>query len=251
MILHSRSTSHSQYEITTAMIKSTCTDLRVHHEWKLGRGTRTEAIEAFSGTRPGESCGYMPSLVYSLVWDFLLTSNGRNVSDDDCSVDLMTISSFMLVSKTAKNEFAACQGWSHCATALKQEAASKHQIITEYQEKGTKLTTTVPVDTTLVPIRFLTPLTENELNSSQSFLAKADYIRKVDARLVRIQMVLLPKACRLAAIACNRSRRVPSLFAYTSTLEQSIRDVERVVNIQPALLHIRGVIHDLINLDEE
>jgi hypothetical protein len=158
----------------------------------------------------------------------------------------MTISSFMLVSKTAKNEFVACQGWSHCATALKQEAASKRQVITKYQEQGAKLTTQFPVDTTLVPIRFLTPLTANELNSAQSFLAKADYIR-----LVRIQMVLLPRACRLAANSCNRSCRVPSLFAYTSTLEQSIRDVERVVNIQPALLHIRGVIHDLINLDEE
>lgn len=234
------------------MIKSTCTCISeyiMNGSWEEGpeRKRSKPSVELDQKN----DADIMPSLVYSLVWDFLLKSNGRNVSDDDGSVDLMTISSFMLVSKTAKNEFVACQGWSHCATALKQEAASKRQVITKYQEQGAKLTTQFPVDTTLVPIRFLTPLTANELNSAESFLAKADYIRNVDGRLVRIQMVLLPRACRLAANSCNRSCRVPSLFAYTSTLEQSIRDVERVINIQPALLHIRGVIHDLINLDEE
>lgn len=185
--------------------------------------------------------GSMPTLVYSLVWDFLLESDGNSISEEGYFIDLKSVSSFMLVSKTATDEFHACHGWSQCVLALKQEAASKQQVITVYQETGVKLATTDNP---------LTPLDPDELKACRSFLAKADDIRKVDTRLVRIKMVLLPKASLLASRTAHAGNRISSLFVYTSSLEQSIRAVERLVNIQPALLHILGMLRDLINLDE-
>ena len=174
----------------------------------------------------------MPTAVYSLVWSFLLDSGGTTNSKDGYSVDLKTISSLMLVSKTAKEEFHACQGWNQCARALKREAAFKRQIISIYQEKASKFRTRGNV---------LTPLSPDELSACRSFLKKADRIRKVDARLVRIHTVLLRKACLLAA-ATYTGKRVSSQFSYNSTVGQSIRGVERLVNIQPALHHLLGML---------
>jgi len=183
----------------------------------------------------------MPTAVYSLVWSFLLDLDGSNKSKDSYSVDLKTISSFMLVSKTAKEEFHACNGWNQCVIALKQEASFKREIIWIYQQKGAKLT-----DRGF----FHTPLSPDELSASRAFLESADRMRKVNARLVRIQSLLLRKTCLLAGTSYI-GKSVSGCFVYNSTLEQSIRAVEREVNIQPALHHILGLILALLVDDDE
>jgi hypothetical protein len=170
----------------------------------------------------------MPTAVYSLVWNFILDSDGINMSKAGYSVDLKTISSFMVVCKTAKEEFHACHGWNQCALALKREATFKRQVIAEYEEEGSMLAKTGNI---------LAPLTPDELKACRSFVAKADDMRKVDARLVRIQTVLLRKACHHAATMYTGDV-VSSWFSYTSTLERSIQVVERDIKVQPFLVEL-------------
>jgi hypothetical protein len=108
----------------------------------------------------------MPKAVFSLLWNFILDSNGSNTSKAGYSANLKTISSFMVVCKTAKEEFHACHGWSQCALALKREATFKCQVIADYEEEGSKLAK--------ARVRALLPLTPDELKASRSFVAKAD-----------------------------------------------------------------------------
>jgi hypothetical protein len=174
----------------------------------------------------------MPTAVCSLVWNFILDSDGINTSKAGYSVDLKTISSFMVVCKTAKEEFHACRGWNQCALALKREVTFKHQVIINYKEEGSKLANT--------GINILTQNTPDVLKACRSFVAKADEMRKVDARLVRIRSVLLRKACLNAALYPEDI--LSSWLTYISTLERTIQVVEDEIVAQLFLVQLRAIV---------
>jgi len=70
----------------------------------------------------------MPDTVYSLIWSFLLEPGQAHQSAREytCTLDLQSISSFLLVNQRAKEEFHALEGWRLVAKALSRESIQRH-----------------------------------------------------------------------------------------------------------------------------
>ena len=70
----------------------------------------------------------IPDAAYSLIWSFLLEPGQTQHSREEykCSLDLQSISSFILVNKRAKEEFHALEGWRLVAKSLSRESLERH-----------------------------------------------------------------------------------------------------------------------------
>lgn len=72
----------------------------------------------------------MPDAVYSLIWSFLLepaSQASRHGGRYVCSLDMKSISSFMLVNQRAKEEFDTFNGWRLVARAFHRESIQRHE----------------------------------------------------------------------------------------------------------------------------